>query len=96
MGRRAASIASRLAGGEAKGKDFSRRAFAGQDNTHHNNYGAYELAKAIAQGLRDNRLAIARQLVDDFKGFVPHHPDAVESFAVPSSAGGRGPRPLGN
>jgi lysophospholipase L1-like esterase len=81
---------------EAKGKDYSRKAFAGQDNTHHNNYGAYELAKAIAQGLRENKLAIASELVPGFAGFDPQHPDSVESFRVPASAGGRGPRPLGN
>jgi lysophospholipase L1-like esterase len=81
---------------EAKGKDFSRRAFAGQDNTHSNNYGAYEFAKAIAQGLREARLEVARHLVAGFSGFDPHHPDPVESFAVPLSPGNRGPRPLGN
>ena len=81
---------------EAKGKDYSRKAFAGQDNTHHDNYGAYELAKAIALGLRDNKLAIANHLVDGFAGFDPHHPDDVETFAIPASPGGRGPRPLGN
>lgn len=81
---------------EAKGKDYSRKAFAGQDNTHHDNYGAYELAKAIAQGLRENRLKIAEQLVDGFTNFDPHHPDDVEKFDVPPSTGRNGPRPLGD
>ncbi len=81
---------------EARGKDFSRRAFAGQDNTHHNNYGAYELAKAIAQGLRDAKLEVAKYLVDDFRGFDPRHPDPVEAFALPASPGLQGTRPLGN
>lgn len=81
---------------EAKGPEYSRQAFAGQDNTHHNNYGAYQLAKAIAQGLRDAQLPIARHLVDGFRGFDPRAPDPVESFAVPASATPPGPRPLGN
>lgn len=81
---------------ESHGAEYSRRAFAGQDNTHHNNYGAYQLAKAIAQGLKDAKLDIARHLAPDFRGFDPRRPDPVESFAVPASPGVQGPRPLGN
>jgi lysophospholipase L1-like esterase len=81
---------------EAKGKDYSRKAFAGQDNTHSNNYGAYEFAKVIAQGLREAKVPLAKFLVDDFAPIDPHAPDAVETFAVPASGGDRGPRPLGN
>jgi hypothetical protein len=81
---------------EAHGKDYSRKAFAGQDNTHSDNYGAYEFAKVIAQGLRDNKIPLAKYIVDDFKPLDPKHPDDVETFPVPASPGGRGPRPLGN
>ena len=81
---------------EAKGKDYSRKAFAGKDNTHQDNYGAYEFAKVIAQGLRDDNVPVAKYLVADFTGFDPHHPDDPESFNLPPSPGGRGPRPLGN
>jgi lysophospholipase L1-like esterase len=81
---------------EAKGKEYSRKAFAGKDNTHQDNYGAYEFSKVIAQGLRDDHIPLAKYLVDDFTGFDPHHPDDPETFAVPPSAGGRGPRPLGD
>jgi len=81
---------------EAKGKDYSRKAFAGQDNTHSDNYGAYEFAKVIAQGLRDNKIRLAKYLVDDLAPLDPRQPDPVETFAVPASGGGRGPRPLGN
>ena len=81
---------------EAKGKEVSRKAFAGQDNTHHNNYGSYELAKAIAQGLRDAKVEVAKYLRPDFTGFDPHHPDPVETFALPATPGRQGPRPLGD
>lgn len=81
---------------EAHGKDYSRKAFAGQDNTHSDNYGAYEFAKVITQGLRDNKIALAKYVVDDFKPLDPRHPDDVETFDVPSSGGGRGQRPDGN
>ena len=80
---------------EAKGKDVSRQAFAGQDNTHHNNYGSYELAKAIAQGLREAKVDVAKYLRPDFTGFDPRHPDPLETFALPSTPGRQGPRPLG-
>ena len=81
---------------EAKGKDYSRKAFAGQDNTHSDNYGAYEFAKVIAEGLRENKIPLAKYLVDDFASLDPRHPDSLETFAVPASGGGRGPRPPGN
>jgi hypothetical protein len=53
-----------------------------QDNTHHNNYGSYELAKCIVQGIRDNKLGIAKEIVDDFKGFDPARPDPLEAFGL--------------
>lgn len=81
---------------EARGPEFSRQAFAGQDNTHHNNYGSYELAKCIVQGIRDLKLPIAKFIVDDFTKFDPAHPDDVASFAVPASAKFTNQRPLGD
>jgi lysophospholipase L1-like esterase len=85
---------------EALGPEKSALAFAApegrQDNTHHNNYGAYELAKCIIQGLRDDKLAIAKEIVDDFHGFDPAHPDPLETFTLPASPTRFSPRPLGN
>ena len=65
---------------EALGPEKSKLAFARTgpdkvDNTHHDNYGAYELAKCIVQGIKDARLDIAKYIVDDFKTFDPGHPD---------------------
>jgi len=81
---------------EAHGPDYSRNAFALRDNTHHNNYGAYELAKAIVQGVLDNKLEIAKYVVADFGGFDPSNPDPVDSFSVPSSPQVSTVRPLGD
>jgi lysophospholipase L1-like esterase len=66
-----------------------------QDNTHHNNYGAYELAKCIVQGIRENKLGIAKDIVDDFQGFDPAHPDPLETFTLPADPSPPSQRPLG-
>jgi lysophospholipase L1-like esterase len=70
---------------------FSR----GSDATHHSPYGAWELAKCIAQGIKDSKAEPAKWLADDFKGFDPSKPDSIESYTVPESprragAGGAG------
>ena len=84
----------------ALGKDQAYLAFAGtglqRDATHHDNYGSYELAKCIAEGIRDNHLPLARHLVDDFTGFDPAHPDDVDTFALPPSPQFTNQRPLGD
>jgi hypothetical protein len=85
---------------EALGPDRAALAFAGvgsnRDATHHNNYGAYELAKCIVQGIRDNKLDLAQFIVDDFTGFDPAHPDPVEGFSLPASPGRMTQAPRGN
>jgi lysophospholipase L1-like esterase len=86
---------------EALGPEKSKLAFARTgpdkvDNTHHDNYGAYELAKCIVQGIKDTRLDISKYIVDDFKAFDPAHPDSVESFDVPPSPVVAVEKPFGN
>ena len=86
---------------EALGPEKSMLAFAPTgpdkvDNTHHRAYGSYELAKCIVQGIWDDKLAIAKYIVDDFPGFDPAHPDPVEKFAVPPSPQFTNLRPLGD
>ena len=67
------------------------------DHTHHSPYGAYELAKCIVQGIRDDKLDLARFIVDGLPPFDPAHPDSEESFKVPPTAGGRpAATPLGS
>ena len=41
---------------EALGPKDAVKAFADGDTTHHNNYGSYELARCIVQGIRDGKL----------------------------------------
>jgi lysophospholipase L1-like esterase len=86
---------------ETLGPEKSKLAFARPapdrvDNTHHDNYGAYELAKCIVQGIKNNKLDLAKYIVDDFKGFDPARPDPVESFDVPPSPQFANQRPLGD
>jgi len=70
------------------------RAF--QDGTHHNNYGSYELAKCVVEGIRQSQLPLAKFIVDDFDGFDPAHPDPVETFRMPASPRHSDVKPLGN
>ena len=84
----------------ALGPEGSKKAFAEPapgrlDNTHHNSYGSYELAKAIVVGLREAKLPVARYVVDDF-AFDPARPDPVTAFAVPPSPRRTEQRPLGD
>lgn len=84
----------------ALGVEGSKAAFASPapgklDNTHHNPYGSYLLAKAVALGIREANLALAAHLVPDFR-FDPARPDPVAGFTVPPSPGRTQPRPLGD
>ena len=79
---------------EALGPENSKKAFV--DNTHHNNYGSYELAKCIVEGIKANKLGIARFLVGDVAPFDPSHPDPIESFAIPASPLNTATKPDGN
>lgn len=83
---------------EALGPAIAPLAFSagGKDITHHDNYGAYELAKCVVQGIRDAKLPLAHLIVDDFKGFDPAHPDAPESFTLAASAARSNVTPRGN
>lgn len=66
---------------EALGPDISPRAFAdgGRDRTHFNEYGAYQLARCIVEGIRSADAALinglARHLSSDAGRFDPDHPE---------------------
>lgn len=85
---------------EALGPEKSPLAFSngGKDPTHHNNYGAYELARAVAQGIRQSpSLAdLAAHLADDFPAYDPAQPGAPDAVAVPASPLRSSLRPRGN
>lgn len=81
---------------EALGPEKSKLAFKEGDGTHHNNYGSYELARLIVEGIRAGKLGIAKYLARDVPSFDPSHPDPPESFAVPPSPLSTDIKPLGS
>jgi lysophospholipase L1-like esterase len=82
---------------EALGPEKAPLAFSGgRDVTHHSDYGAYELAKCIVEGVRADKLDLARFIVADYKPFDPAHPDPPEAFDVPVSPGRQNVAPRGN
>ncbi|MBN1517013.1 rhamnogalacturonan acetylesterase [Candidatus Sumerlaeota bacterium] len=81
---------------EALGRDHAHKAFVKGDGTHHNNYGAYELARCIVTGIQRAELPIAEDLVDDLSVFNPSEPDDEQKFYIPVSPGMTSVRPLGD
>jgi lysophospholipase L1-like esterase len=83
---------------EALGPEKSPLAFSnnGKDATHHNNYGAYELAQCVVAGIRAAKLPLASLLANDAPAFDPARPDPVESFALPPSPGRSTVKPRGD
>ncbi len=53
------------------------------DDTHFNDYGAYELARCIVDGIRENHLPLAKDLRRGVRDFDPAHPDPVASWSLP-------------
>ena len=85
---------------EALGPEGSKAAFAQPapdriDNTHHNNYGSYELAKAVVAGMRAAGVPAASHVMQGF-AFDPARPDPVATFSVPASPRYENERPLGD
>lgn len=69
---------------EALGPQKSWAAFSGgRDATHHSDYGAYELAKCVIEGIRATKLDLAKYILTDLPAFHPSHPDAPETFRLP-------------
>jgi lysophospholipase L1-like esterase len=82
---------------EALGPEASHGAFATmKEGTHHNDYGSYEVAKCVLLGIQQKKLDLAQSITDDFTGFDPAHPDAMDAFTLPKNSGPNGPTPLGN
>jgi lysophospholipase L1-like esterase len=79
---------------EALGPEASKKAFV--DNTHHNNYGSYELARCVVEGIKANNLGIARFLVDDLPPFDPGRPDPIDRVDIPASPQRTATAPEGN
>ncbi len=68
-----------------------------KDRTHHNSYGAYELARCVAEGIRNHVPELAKYLAEDAGRFDPATPDDPESFDLPPSVVDQPPeKPAGN
>lgn len=83
---------------EAMGAEGSKKAFmhfpdnaypnqtqAINDDTHFNSYGAYELARCIVDGIRQNNLPLKKFLTKDAVTFNPAHPDLQPDFHLPAT-----------
>ena len=66
------------------------------DNTHFSTYGAYELAKCVAQEMVDNHPALAKYVADDFGPFNSNKPDKFKQFFWPLSPTVNIEKPDGN
>jgi len=64
---------------------FPNQATAISDDTHFNKYGAYELARCIVQGIRDDKLPLRKFLSKDAPGFDPSKPDPQATFNLPAT-----------
>jgi hypothetical protein len=55
------------------------------EGTHHDNYGSYEMAKCVVEGIKEDKLPLAGYLIGDTQPFNPSHPDPLGEFDVPPS-----------
>jgi lysophospholipase L1-like esterase len=62
---------------------FPDQAKAIDDNTHFNNFGAYEIARIITHGIRADKLPLVKFLDPTVPDFNPAHPDNFADFALP-------------
>ena len=83
---------------EALGRQRAALAFndGGRDKTHHNNYGAYELARMVAAGIARADPKLAAHLVPEARAYDPARPSPPEAFALPESGSRSATRPDGS
>jgi len=67
---------------EAMGPEGSKHLFHGTDITHFDNYGAYELARCIVHGIRQDDLPMAKFLDPAVPDFNPAKFDPFETFVL--------------
>jgi lysophospholipase L1-like esterase len=53
------------------------------DTTHFNNFGAYELARCVVHGIREDKLPVVKFLDSAVPDFDPAHPDTWANFHLP-------------
>ena len=57
-----------------------------KDNTHFSTYGAYELARCVVNGIKENIPALAKYLKKDLPKFDPAKPDDPAKWHLPASS----------
>ncbi|MGH2643414.1 MAG: rhamnogalacturonan acetylesterase [Chitinophagaceae bacterium] len=67
---------------------FASGTFPGQektlaDNTHFCDFGAYELAQCVVEGIKKRIPSLAKYLKNDLAPFNPAHPDNIKKWALP-------------
>lgn len=67
----------------------------GKDATHHNSYGAYQLARCVTESIRQSSLPLATQLANQAT-YNPAQPDPVEQLVLAPSPQVSSLRPDGN
>ena len=67
-----------------------------KDNTHFSTYGAYELAKCVVNGVKQNVPALAKHLKKGLPTFDPAHPAAFEDWKLSASSFVGSVKPDGN
>ncbi len=65
------------------------------DNTHFNPYGAYQIARLVAQGIKDQKLPLAA-LLHPMPNYLPTQPDSFENYNWPPSPKASAAKPDGN
>ncbi|HVJ02910.1 MAG TPA: rhamnogalacturonan acetylesterase [Sphingomonas sp.] len=83
---------------EALGPDQSPLLFneGGADKTHHNNPGAWLLARAVAAGVATQVPALGAHLKPEFRSFDPARPPALDTINIAPSIAASDVRPAGN
>jgi len=64
---------------------FPNQTEAINDNTHFNKYGAYELARCIIHGIRQDKLPLRKYLIKRIPDFNPSKPDPRDAFHLPAT-----------
>ncbi|MEN3323210.1 rhamnogalacturonan acetylesterase [Mariniflexile soesokkakense] len=67
-----------------------------EDNTHFNGFGANEIAKCIAQSIKDLKLDIAQYLKPGLPNYNPKNPDSFNDWTLPMSTRFENTKPDGN
>lgn len=83
---------------EALGPKRAPLAFndGGKDRTHHNNYGAYELARMVASQLSKADARLGVHVLPEAQNYDPGNPSPPEKFRLPASTARSSTRPDGD